>query len=66
MTIKEAALQAQRQGQGMYRESETLRVVIIPTDTAAGCICTGPGKKAGPGWQPRLSDLIADDWRITS
>lgn len=37
---------------------------ILPTNTPDGCIITSDFSKMRParGWQPRMEDLLADDW----
>lgn len=68
MTIREAALAANRQGKSMARRSwpQGHRRMMATNTTA--CIIGIPEKRSAPilrEWRPTLNDLVATDWYIS-
>lgn len=44
----------------------TAAVKVLPTDSPEGCLLLSCALEKYTPWQPRLEDLIADDWRPVS
>lgn len=65
MLIHEAAALAHEFDAVMTRRAWPAVIKIRPTDSEECCIICKPGGKKTPRWQPKLVDLIADDWIVT-
>lgn len=65
MEIKKACLEAKKKGRGITRHSWMPQpITILPTNTEDCClILSNDGRKIAK-WNPRLDDLIADDWIV--
>lgn len=68
MTIRDAALEAQKTGRGIARKSNGERpMIIIPTNTPNCCIITDYAARERnlvPRWEPTLDDITATDWYV--
>ena len=72
MNITEASSKATVKGYAMYRKGWKFNYFsfVKPTDTEECCIIlewnikTNEIKKTAVRWNPRLSDLIANDWEV--
>jgi hypothetical protein len=64
MNIQQAIANASLKGQSIYRESRP-NSYIHPTNTPECCIVTNEEGHLSPRWEPKLDDLLADDWGVT-
>lgn len=68
MNIQEATKKSIQKGLSMKRKDSPIRV-LATDDPDCLCMALKPTKPGHPqsaigGWQPTLSDLIADDWEV--
>ena len=67
MNIKDAIIQANKKGRGITRRSYgTHPRMLLPTNTAS-CILIVPfedNQFKTKRWNPRMEDLVADDWYV--
>lgn len=66
MTIRDAALEAQKTGRGIARKSDGTRpVIFIGTNTTSCCLMLAPDNETiTPRWEPTLDDITATDWYV--
>lgn len=68
MNIKDACELAQKEGRGITRKSYGPRpMILIPTNTNS-CVLIVPfesGSFKTKRWNPKLDDLIANDWYVS-
>ena len=66
MNLQMACLIAAVQGKGIRRTDKLWgELVVIPTNTEDCCLLLRTSKNPARGWEPRLADLIANDWEVT-
>lgn len=65
MNIRDAAIRCD-ESQCMYRPSYPDGIVILPTNKAECCylINLKDADARYPRWNPDLSDLVAEDWKV--
>jgi hypothetical protein len=64
MNLVTACKYSQYVGEPIYRKSLP-EMLILPTDTENCCVVSGiDGERKRPRWNPRLDDLIAEDWAV--
>lgn len=65
MKLRKAIIKADQQKRGITRKSWGARPMwIIPTNTTVCMILMNGDKAWGTRWNPKQSDLLADDWII--
>jgi len=62
MNIFEAATQAKAQDGYITTSGFNGSAYIKPTNTGTGCIIYTRSGHSKTGWQPRMNDLIREDW----
>lgn len=66
MTIRDAVLEAHKQGRGIARKSDGTRpAIFIGTNTTECFLILSPDYKTiTPKWEPNLDDITANDWYV--
>lgn len=66
MTISKAIKNALPLGRGITRKAWGRNpATILPTNTTESCLYISHHDNGiAPRWQPRLDDLVADDWEV--
>lgn len=66
MNIRDAILQAKKDGLCITRKSMPNSYFYPTNGVGRTIICRENGSFVVPGWEPQLNDLIATDWKIST
>ena len=67
MNIRDAIIQAKKEGRGITRESYGQHPLMLLPTNSVSCVLVIPFKDdqfKTKRWNPNLDDLIADDWYV--